>query len=130
MSLSKDEILAVQDMRREPLDVPEWGGQVYVVALSGVERDSFEQAVMDGRGANGQVAMTNVRGRLAAMTLCDEKGVRLFALGDMDALGAKSAAALDRVFEIAQKLSRIGGEDIEDLVGNSDGGQSDSSGSA
>jgi hypothetical protein len=44
-----------------------------------------------------------------------EDGERLFTDNEVNALGAKSAAALDRVFEVAAELSRLKPEDIEEL---------------
>jgi hypothetical protein len=49
----------------------------------------------------------------------DEKGEQIFSSDDMDALDKKSASALDRVFQVAQRLSGIGQEDIEETVKNS-----------
>ena len=43
----------------------------------------------------------------------DEKGDRLFTDKDVAQLGAKSAAALDRVFRAAQKLNALGDAAIE-----------------
>jgi len=52
------------------------------------------------------------------LTICDEEGTRLFAAKDMDELGKKSAAALDRIFTVAQRLNGLSGEDVEDLAKN------------
>jgi hypothetical protein len=48
----------------------------------------------------------------------------------VEALGKKSAAALNRVFEVAQRLSGITDDDVEELAKNSVGGPSDGSISA
>ena len=39
--LSKDAILAADDLPRETVHVPEWGGDVYVRTMSGTDRDAF-----------------------------------------------------------------------------------------
>lgn len=129
--LSKDAILGAQDRDREAVDVPEWGGTVWVQALSGDERDAFEASFMAQK--NGKITPQlpqQIRARLAALCLVDEQGQRLFSDGDIKALGAKSARALDRVFAVAQRLSGIGEQDIEELAKNSAAVPSDASPSA
>jgi len=115
--LSKGDILSREDLTRELVDVPEWDGQVYVRTMTGAERDAFEMALSNG--GTGRVTMTNIRARLAALTVCDEKGKRLFEEGDAAALGGKSAAALDRIFAVAQRLNKIGADDVKALEKNS-----------
>ena len=42
MLLTKDAILQAQDSKLEKLEVPEWGGHVFIKSMSGTERDNFE----------------------------------------------------------------------------------------
>ena len=121
--LTRDAILAVDDLKREKLDVPEWGGTIYVRTLTGAERDGFEEAVYGDKGS-----LKNVRARLAALVTCDKDGKRLFLDTDIAALGAKSSAALGRIFDLGMKLNGIGKKDIEDLEKNSEGAPSAASG--
>ena len=74
--------------------------------------------------------LENLRARLVMLTVIDHEGKRLFSVKDVEALGKKSAKALDKVFEAAQRLSGLRDEDIEELTENLDGGQSDDSTSA
>lgn len=117
--LSRDDILSCEDLPRERVHVPEWGGDVEVRGLTGAERDAFEQTVVETRGKNTRVNLRNIRARLVALTVVDERGNRLFADGDVEALGRKSASALNRVFEVAQRLSGLRQEDVDELAGNS-----------
>ena len=112
MLLSKDDILNAQDRESIEVDVPEWGGKVRLMTMSGLARDRFEASFQGGND------MKNIRARLAAATIVDENGSLLFSEKDVSALGEKSGAALDRVFEAAQKLNRIGERDIEELSKN------------
>ena len=114
--LTRDQILKAKDLTKEKVEVPEWGGFVYVRVMTGRERDSFEQGLLLGKG---KVNLENVRARLCALTVVDETGARLFKDKDVTELGNKSAAALDRVYEVAQRLNRISGEDVEELEKNS-----------
>jgi hypothetical protein len=60
----------------------------------------------------------------------DENGERLFQEEDTFPLGGKSAAALDRIFTVAQRLNGLRDEDVQELAKNSYAGQSDASPSA
>lgn len=110
--LTKDAILAADDLPRETVLVPEWGGDVYVRTMSGTDRDAFESSLIARDGAK-EARMENVRARLVALTLCDKTGTRLFEDSDIAALGRKSARALDRVFAAAQRLNGIGIEQAD-----------------
>ena len=116
--LTREAILQADDLPRELVEVPEWGGALYVRALTGAERDAFEQSIVETRGKNTRMNLRNIRARLVALTVVDEDGNRLFSDDDVEALGRKSAAALNRVFEVAQRLSGLRPEDVEELAGN------------
>ena len=116
ITLKRDDILKVQDIKVEKVHVPEWGGDVYIKGMNGMERDAFEASVVQMRGKGTNVDMSNIRAKLAAQTICDENGERLFTDADIKALGKKSASALQRVFEVAQKLSGIGDDAIQELT--------------
>lgn len=107
-TLSKEAILGADDLPRELVNVPEWGGPVLVRTMSGTDRDAFEASLLDKEGR-----MHNVRARLVALTVCDAQGERLFGDSDLDALGRKSARALDRVFSVAQRLNGIGVQQVD-----------------
>ena len=119
--LSKTAILAAQDLQTEDVEVPEWGGAVRVRSFTGRERDAFEASMVRGDGRDRKVDLTNMRARLVGLTVIDESGQRLFTDEEADLLGAKSGAALDRVFAIAQKLNGLSGADVEELSKNSSG---------
>ena len=115
-ALTRENILKIQDIQIELVHVPEWGGDVYVKGMTGAERDKFESSLMVLRGKSQTLNMANIRAKLASLTICDENGKRLFSEQDVQVLSQKSASALQRVFVVAQKLSRIGDEDIEELA--------------
>jgi len=121
--LSKEQILKAKDLQTETVDVPEWGGKVVVMGMTGKQRDEFEQSVIKGKKTN----MSNIRARLCQVSLVDEAGVLLFNSNDIAKLGGKSAAALDRCFEVASRLSGISKDDVEDLEKNSGKGRSEDS---
>ena len=106
--LTREQILGSNDLPSETVDVPEWGGQVSVRTMTGIDRDAFETTLVGKEGK-----LDNVRARLVALTVCDKSGARLFGDEDVAALGGKSAKALDRVFSVAQRLNGIGAEQVD-----------------
>lgn len=118
--LGRDSILSVPDLTTEDVEVPEWGGWVRVRALSGKERDIFEASVTGTHKKNKRMNLDNVRARLVQMTIVGEDGQPLFKRADVEALGKKNAAALDRVFEVATRLSGISEADVDELTENFD----------
>lgn len=115
---SKAQILQVPDLPVAELEVPEWGFWVRVRTLTAQERDNFETEIVRGNGRNVRTNTRNIRAKLVAATLVDETGAPLFGLSDVDALGQKSAKALDRVFTKASELSGMRDEDVQELAEN------------
>lgn len=126
--LDRDAILAADDIVTEEVQVPEWAGSVYVRTLTGQERDHFEQAVQEAN-VRGKVDIRGLKVRLLVLTVCDEAGEPLFNDGDNVALNAKSGRAIDRLFQVAQRLSGLTAGDVDELLGNSGSDLSGSSGS-
>lgn len=127
--LGRAAILEADDLATEDVEVPEWGGVVLVRALTGGERDKYESDIFQAGQAqvpqvvNGKVVtpapeynLQNLRAKLCAKTMIDEEGKRLFSDKDVEVLGTKSAAALDRVFSVAQRLSRLTRADVQELT--------------
>jgi hypothetical protein len=115
--LSRDSILEADDLPRESIEVPEWGGMIYVRTMTGTERDAFESTLVEGEGMNRKQSLANFRARLVAITATDEKGVRLFSDDDATRLGMKSSLAISRIFNVAQRLNGIG-QEAENLIKN------------
>lgn len=122
--LSKAEILAQDDLKYEDIQVPEWGGAwVRVRTLNASERDRFEASTVTRKGKNVTTNLENIRARLCLLCLVDENGERLFQEEDTFPLGGKSAAALDRIFTVAQRLNGLRDADVEELAGESNAAQ-------
>ena len=117
--LGRDAILAAKSLRTEEVDVPEWGGTVLVRELSGRERDEWEASLAVQRGKTMVPDVANIRAKLAARTIVGDDGEPVFTQQDVAALGELSAAALDRVFDVASRLSGLNPEDVEAMTGNS-----------
>src|SRR5262245_43050975 len=108
-ALTRDAILAADDLKRVWVDTPEWGGGVWVRLLTGTERDKFESDNVrfsgSGKDRKGEPNLANIRARLAVLCCCDEAGKRLFADADAEALGRKAGPVLDRIFDKAAALN-------------------------
>lgn len=114
--LTRDTILAAQDVKYETVTVPEWGGDVRVRAISAAARDDLEQAAYAAQVA--KQPFRNMRARMVALCVIDAEGKPVFTDADVDALGNKSAAALDRVYAVAARLNAMSNQDIDDLQKN------------
>jgi hypothetical protein len=115
MILKRDQILNMEDLPAETVHVPEWGGDVLVRGLSGSERDEYEQEIVRMNGRDVSMNLRNARAKLVAKVTVDEGGNRIFSDDDVRALGKKSAAALERIFNIGRKLSGMSDTDIQEL---------------
>lgn len=117
-TLTRDAILGQHDREIEAVEVPEWGGVVHVRSLSGAERDQFEASIVQRNGKDVKTNLRNLRARLVVLAACDENGLPIFDAADATALGAKNAAALDRLFSVAQRLSGLRDDDVQEMAEN------------
>jgi hypothetical protein len=117
--LGRDAILKASALKTEDVPVPEWGGSVLVRELRGRERDEWEASLAVQRGRQMVPDVANMRAKLAARCIVDPDGEPLFSQQDVNALGELSAAALDRVFEVASRLSGLNPGDVEEKAKNS-----------
>lgn len=106
--LSRDEILAADDLPTETVEVKSWGGKVRVRALSGAELEAFTE--WQEREKPGKIM--SMAGMVAA-SVVDEKGERMFTLDDAPTLAKKSSRSLGVVFAAAMRVAQKVGEDIE-----------------
>lgn len=123
--LTRDQILQANDRPTKIVAVPEWGGDVIVRGLTGAQRDKFEQDSVERKGDKIETNLINMRARLVALCVVDENNQRLFQDSDVKELGRKSAAALERVFDVARELSGLKTQDVAELAENLDDGQND-----
>ena len=127
---SRDMILSIDDLKTEDVEVPEWGVTVRVREMTGSERGLFEKTISkvstrpDGT-TNVEMDAQNIRVQLCAMTMVDEEGKRLFGDTELKALGGKSAKAIQRVFDVASRLSGISDDSVEDEMEKSQADQTE-----
>jgi hypothetical protein len=112
--LTRQQIIDANDIETEKVNVPEWNGEVFVRGLMQIEKDKWTLSMM----LQGEVSIDGATAKLCALCIVDENNQLLFTLDDIEILQTKSAAAIDRVFQVAQRLSGMV-QDIEETVKNS-----------
>ena len=108
MALDRKSILAADDVRKEKIAVPEWGGDVFLRVLTGTDRDRFEESYSEQK-------MKAFRIRFLLLALCDEAGKRLFNDDEAGILGDKSSVVINRLFEAGWKLNAFTQEAVDAL---------------
>jgi hypothetical protein len=119
MTLTREQILEAPDIKREKVNVPEWGGDIYVKGLSGIANEEFQESIIEMKeDGKRKVSYKYMRAKLLALTICDENGNLLFSEADIEALDNKSSYVLSLIYEKAQQLSGLTKGDIENLRKN------------
>lgn len=124
----REKILRADDTVYEVVKVPEWGCEVVIRSINGAERDRYEESLMkeSRKKVRGRVqterkfAPDKLRAKLIVLAACKAVGdpTPLFRPEDVDALAGKSGAALDKLFDVAQRLGGLTEQDVEELTGN------------
>ena len=87
--LTRQEINAIEDLRSETVDVPEWGGEVRIIQLTfAAAQGMFNKKVED----------FDPRLRLIAACLVDDAGAPIFSEEDLGELGGKNAEVIARLW--------------------------------
>jgi len=118
--LSRADLLAACVLPRETVHIPELGGDVIVQGMSGAQRDAWEASLVEGRGKKRRMNTANIRAKLVAQCCVDQDGRRLFTDEDVEVLGTARVDVLNRLFGVAQKLSGVSDEDVDELGSPSD----------
>ena len=112
--LDKKAILAAQDETVISLNVPEWGGEIGIRAMTVGERDAYENEFMDAKAQNRGVE--NFRSKFLIATICNEDGEPIFTRKDLDQLAKKSITVVNRVWNAAMAHNALSNEDVEELA--------------
>lgn len=133
--LNREMILKAQDLGRELVNVPEWGGEVYVRGFTAWEKEEVEMrslAMVDV--ATGQIKdasqMAGLRVWIVARCVVDSDGNRIFTDADMEALQEKNEDAIRRLAEMPAEMSKIKNKTVEEAEKNSVSRQNGNSGTS
>lgn len=119
MALSKDQIIAASDIVSETVEMAEWGGSVIVRTMTGAARDAYESSMVILKDGKRVADLTNMRAKLVAATLVDDAGNLLFNTAEeVEALAAKSANALEKLFKVAQRLNGLAPDSADEAAKN------------
>ena len=115
----RDSILGAPDRASELVDIPEWGGiTVLVRELSCGDRERVTSLYVDAQEGNSP--KQSVTALVAARALHDPAtNKRIFSDGDAEALEEKSFEVLDRICQIANRLSSMEETSVDDAEGKS-----------
>jgi hypothetical protein len=100
--LNKDQILAAQDLQRETIAVPEWGGEVIIQQLSAEQ----SEALVKSNNENSE----NFAVALLALSLIDESGAPLFTTDSITDLKHKSAVVIANLVKVCTKINGLDAE--------------------
>lgn len=107
MSKLGDEILALDDLKKERVHVQQWDLDVYVREMSGAERQEFLKIARDEK------QHARAEAWLVALVAEDSNGEKIFTIDQVDSLMQKNAKALDILGKVILALNKIGDEAIE-----------------
>lgn len=122
---SAEDILGASDIEREEVPTPEWGEGtgVLVQSMSATQRLAYEQAgrleIRDTKGRLDRFEVDpNWDGRVALVvcSVVNEEGEPIFSATHVERLADKNAAPLDRIADVARRLSRMRPEDREEAT--------------
>jgi hypothetical protein len=109
--LTASDILAIDDGATETVWIPEWKTSVRVRSISAAERENLMRGSVVIEGKTRRFDAPQMRVKLAALAMVDADGKRMFSNHQVEALGKKSAKAIDRIADVAMRLA--GMEDDE-----------------
>ena len=99
---------------RKKVTLPD--GDLYIKALTAMEQEEFESAMLDEKGkAKTDVSLKAI---MVIMSAEDEAGNKVFAMDELKTLSERHAADINKMFNEAQKLNNISDADIDELTKN------------
>lgn len=97
--LSREDILAIQDVAIQKVSVPEWGGDVYVRGARLEDSAFFDSLKADEDKTASQ--------KMLVRFVCNEKGEPIFTEADVAALEKKSLKVFTRLMEVINSLNSV-----------------------
>src|SRR5690242_9615441 len=91
-ALTRDAIFACDDLPRKEIEVPEWGGSIYIRAHTIREAELLER--IDDHAEQGTYLAY-----IVGLCAVDADGKQLFAPDDVSAIAEKSRSAVKRIAE-------------------------------
>lgn len=127
MELNRQAILTANDSGCKPVDVPEWGGRVFLRKWTGRQRQEFRAWTEQRKGDT--LADAEISSHIVVMSVCDQEGKLLFSNGDEELLLAKSGSVLNRIATEALQHNGLAAEAVEEARQDFFGTEKNGSGS-
>jgi hypothetical protein len=109
MTLTREQILASRrDRKPVLLEVPEWGGDVYVRVMSAADQAELSEGVKPAE----------LPIRVILHCLVDEAGERILTDEDAEALAKEDFPVILRVFAFVAKLNGLSTKELEEAMAN------------
>lgn len=121
MSLTREQILSNKSFRSKTIEIPEWGGEVRLKAMSGADREAMESVVYEDVG--GKLQMKKGVSYMAEMLLrtwCDDDGNLLFKPDEINLIQEKDSVILARIFKVAAEVNGLSGDEEKVIEKNSE----------
>ena len=123
--LNREAILNARISNLKTIEVPEWGGSVYLRKWTGKDRNRFlEDSVKISSGGDVEVKYDKLLDNMlkaVALSLCDETGTRLFEDSEEDIalLADKEADVLQMLYDEVMALNALNSTATADAAKNS-----------
>jgi hypothetical protein len=124
MTLTRDQILHLEDIAVKEIQVPEWHDSVWIRQLTRAEQDQllkrqFSDTTMkqNRKAALQEITDVNIYGHDAYVCvcgICDASGKKLFAADEIYKLEAKNGAAIGRIAKAILEFSEMT-EDVSEI---------------
>ena len=112
-ALTKSLIFRANKNAKRRVEVPEWGGHVFVRAVRQSEFNELLEAVGEAdQPLNEKIS------RFVILVTCDKNGNRLFSDADHSKVIELGVAGMIRVMRAGMDLNNLDDDDIEEVVGN------------
>lgn len=125
MSNLRQKILEARDIQEMKLYIPEWEASVLIRGLSVKERNAL---LKNSLGENGETDISKMVPELIIRSCYypENPEKRIFEMTDKEVLSGKSSRAVDRVVAVANELSGLTLNFMEESEKNSEGAGEDS----
>lgn len=125
--VSKATFLATHAPDEEQVPLPELGdgAAILVRGLTVRERSEFERQFLSKKGDRLDNRVKELRERLLIACCRNADGSMMFTVDDLKAIGNMSASIVERIVNVAQRLSGMSATDVDEIAKNSEQTQGD-----
>jgi hypothetical protein len=121
MSLTREQILSNKSFRSKTIEIPEWGGEVRLKAMSGADREAMESVVYEDVGGKLQIKKgVSYMAEMLLRTWCDDDGNLLFKPDEINLIQEKDSVILARIFKVAAEVNGLSGDEEKVIEKNSE----------